>query len=46
MLFKNFDSKSLLENYKFEIKKAKDIHQRLDDVKYMKLKKKLRISLR
>ena len=33
MLFKNFDSKSLLDNYKFEIKKAKDIQQRLDDVK-------------
>ena len=25
MLFRNFDSKSLLDNYKFEIKKAKDI---------------------
>lgn len=33
MVFKNFDSKSLLDNYKFEIKKAKDISQRLDDVK-------------
>ena len=33
MLFRNFDSKSLLENYKFDIKKAKDISQRLDDVK-------------
>lgn len=33
MLFRNFDSKSLLDNYKFEIKKAKDISQRLDDVK-------------
>jgi ATP-dependent metalloprotease len=33
MLFRNFDSKSLLDNYKFEIKKAKDINQRLDDVK-------------
>lgn len=26
MLFRNFDSKSLLDNYKFEIKKAKDMH--------------------
>jgi hypothetical protein len=25
MLFRNIDSKSLLDNYKFEIKKAKDI---------------------
>lgn len=25
MVFKNFDSKSLQDNYKFEIKKAKDI---------------------
>ncbi len=25
MLFRNFDSKSLLDNYKFEIKKAKDM---------------------
>jgi len=33
MLFRNIDSKSLLDNYKFEIKKAKDISQRLDDVK-------------
>lgn len=33
MLFRNFDSKSLLENTKFDIKKAKDISQRLDDVK-------------
>jgi ATP-dependent Zn protease len=33
MLFRNFDSKSLLDNFKFEIKKAKDMHQRLDDVK-------------
>ena len=33
MIFRNFDSKSLLDNYKFEIKKAKDMHQRLDDVK-------------
>jgi ATP-dependent Zn protease len=33
MLFKNIDSKSLIDNYKFEIKKAKDISQRLDDVK-------------
>lgn len=33
MMLKNFDSKSLLDNYKFEIKKAHDMHQRLDDVK-------------
>lgn len=33
MLFRNFDSKSLLDNYKFEIKKAKDMQQRLADVK-------------
>ena len=33
MLLRNFDSKSLLDNYKFEIKKAKDMHQRLSDVK-------------
>lgn len=33
MLFRNFDSKSLLDNFKFEIKKSKDMHQRLDDVK-------------
>lgn len=33
MIFRNFDSKSLLDNYKFEIKKSKDMHQRLDDVK-------------
>ena len=33
MLFRNIDSKSLLDNYKFEIKKAKEISQRLDDVK-------------
>jgi ATP-dependent metalloprotease len=33
MLVKNFDSKSLLDNYKFEIKKSKDMHQRLSDVK-------------
>jgi ATP-dependent Zn protease len=33
MLFRNFDSKSLLDNYKFEIKKAHDMHQRLSDVK-------------
>jgi hypothetical protein len=26
MVFRNFDSKSLLDNYKFEIKKAKDMH--------------------
>ena len=26
MLFRNFDSKSLLDNYKFEIKKSKDMH--------------------
>ena len=25
-LFKNFDSKSLLDNYKFDIKKAKEIN--------------------
>lgn len=33
ILFRNFDSKSLIDNYKFDIKKAKDISQRLDDVK-------------
>ena len=33
MIFRHFDSKSLIDNYKFEIKKAKDISQRLDDVK-------------
>jgi ATP-dependent Zn protease len=33
MLFRNVDGKSLMDNYKFEIKKAKDISQRLDDVK-------------
>ena len=33
MVFHNFDNKSMLEGYKFEIKKAKDISQRLDDVK-------------
>lgn len=33
MLFRNFDTKSLIDNYKFDIKKAKDIPQRLDDVK-------------
>jgi ATP-dependent Zn protease len=33
MIFRNFDSKSLLDNFKFEIKKAKEMHQRLDDVK-------------
>ena len=33
MLLKSFDSKSLLDNYKFEIKKSKDMHQRLSDVK-------------
>jgi ATP-dependent Zn protease len=33
MVFRNFDSKSLLDNFKFEIKKAKEMHQRLDDVK-------------
>ncbi|CDW81299.1 atp-dependent metalloprotease family protein [Stylonychia lemnae] len=33
MVFRNFDSKSLLDNYKFDTKKAKDISQRLDDVK-------------
>jgi hypothetical protein len=33
MLIRQFDSKSLLDNYKFEIKKAKDMHQRLSDVK-------------
>jgi len=26
MLLRNFDSKSLLDNYKFEIKKSKDMH--------------------
>jgi ATP-dependent Zn protease len=26
MVFRNFDSKSLLDNYKFEIKKSKDMH--------------------
>lgn len=33
MLFRNFDSKSLIDNYKFDIKKAHEIDQRLDDVK-------------
>ena len=33
MVFRNFDSKSLLDYFKFEIKKAKEMHQRLDDVK-------------
>ncbi len=33
MIFKNFDQKSLLDNYKFDIKKAKEVNQRLDDVK-------------
>jgi len=33
LLFKNFDQKGFIENYKFEIKKAKDMHHRLDDVK-------------
>jgi ATP-dependent Zn protease len=31
--FRYFDGKNLMDNYKFEIKKAKDIDQRLDDVK-------------
>ena len=26
MIFRNFDSKSLLDKYKFEIKKSKDMH--------------------
>ena len=26
MVFRNFDSKSLIDNYKFEIKKAKEMH--------------------
>jgi hypothetical protein len=26
MMFRNFDSKSLLDNFKFEIKKAKEMH--------------------
>lgn len=26
MVFRNFDSKSLLDNFKFEIKKAKEMH--------------------
>ena len=33
LIFKNFDQKSLYESYKFDIKRAKDIDQRLDDVK-------------
>jgi ATP-dependent Zn protease len=33
LIFKNFDNKSFYENYKFDIKKAKDISQRLEDVK-------------
>jgi ATP-dependent Zn protease len=33
MVFKNFDQKSLLDNYKFDIKKAKEVNQRLADVK-------------
>ena len=33
LIFKNYDQKSIVENYKFEMKKAKDIHSKLDDVK-------------
>ena len=33
IFFRNFDNKTFMENYKFEVKKAKDIQQRLDDVK-------------
>ena len=33
MMFKNFDTKNLIDNYKFEIKKAKEMNQRLADVK-------------
>ena len=33
MVFRNFDSKSLVDNYKFDIKKAHEMSQRLDDVK-------------
>jgi len=33
MMLKNFDTKNLLDNYKFEIKKAKEMNQRLADVK-------------
>ncbi len=33
LIFKNFDNKSLLDNQKFDIKKAKDISARLNDVR-------------
>ncbi len=33
LIFKNFDNKNLLDNNKFDIKKAKDMPQRLSDVK-------------
>ena len=33
MMLKNMGAKSMLGNYKFEVKKAKEIDQRLSDVK-------------
>lgn len=33
LIFKSFDNKTFLENYKFDIKKAKEISQKLSDVK-------------
>ncbi|CDW88406.1 metalloprotease m41 ftsh [Stylonychia lemnae] len=33
MIFKQFDNKSFMENYKFDVKKAKDIPQKLSDVR-------------
>ena len=33
LIFKNFDNKSFMDNNKFDIKKAKDMNQRLADVK-------------
>ena len=35
MIFKNFDSKTMMDNYKFDIKTANQVTQRLDDVKGM-----------
>ena len=33
LIFKNFDNKSFMDNNKFDIKKSKDMTQRLSDVK-------------
>lgn len=33
LIFKNFDKTNMMENYKFEVKKAKEINARLSDVK-------------